>query len=188
MDFSKEFWRKVSVNGCEDGYEVSSLGGVRKTTRFKLLGERVKLLKPLINFGGYPSVALFKRMPDGTRQSFRIAVHILVAKAFVAGEQKWFHVHHIDENKLNAAATNLAWVSPHENAQLVSKPLKRYSLELCQRVFESKKKHGKWAPVAREFGITAEVAVKLYARYRRNVKAKRKLSIKKEAENDSDNS
>jgi len=108
-----EIWK--SVVGHEGLYEVSNLGNVRSVPRIDSKGhERGGHLMKLTmrKRDGYVDVALCK---DGRR--VRVKVHILVLRAF-HGEcpTRDHQTRHLDDNRANNAATNLAWGTAQENA------------------------------------------------------------------------
>lgn len=109
-------WKDIP--GFEGRYQVSDKGGVRSVDRMvrgvskagreyrrRVLGTYLRPAK----CRGYLIVNLF---PTGT-----IAVHLLVARAFVAGERHDLEVNHIDGNKLNCAAPNLEWITHRYNLE-----------------------------------------------------------------------
>ena len=102
---TKEIW--CPIEGYEGLYEVSSLGNVRSLnynhTKLK------KIMKPR-EIKGYLIVSLCK---DGKQKN--IAVHRLVAEAFLPN---WFdepQVNHIDEDKTNNNVNNLEWCDSKYN-------------------------------------------------------------------------
>lgn len=69
-------------------------------------------MRQLPNSDGYPSVRIFV---DGKRK--HIAVHSLVALHFLPPRPSENHeIRHLDGNKLNPNADNLAWGTRKENA------------------------------------------------------------------------
>lgn len=87
------------------GYGITNTGLV---ISYKM--KNPKILKGFINKGGYIYVDLCEN-----NKTTRLAVHRLVAKAFVDG---WFEnavVNHKDGNTLNNHYTNLEWVTQTEN-------------------------------------------------------------------------
>lgn len=69
-----------------------------------------KWLRPGLNGDGYPTVVLRKNKKPRT-----IAVHRLVAMAFIENPENKSHVNHIDGDKTNNDYRNLEWVTPSEN-------------------------------------------------------------------------
>ena len=114
---NEEIWKPVV--GYEKWYEVSNKGRVRR------IGG--KILKQRPNQHGYPLTTI---CTDGKVRT--IAVHRMVAMAFVPNPRGVKCVNHIDENKANNNAENLEWVTHKENnnygtcKQRTSKTLKEY--------------------------------------------------------------
>ena len=97
----REEWRVIEESPT---YLVSNKGRVKNPGTGRIL-------KPSIS-GKYPKVNLIIGNGYATR-----AIHRLVAKAFVPGEAPGLIVNHKDGNKLNAASTNLEWITQDENIQ-----------------------------------------------------------------------
>ncbi len=96
-----EIWKDV-VN-FEDEYEISNFGNVRR---------KIQNLKRVLDTNGYERVSLCK---NGV--STNIAVHRLVATAFLENPENKEQVHHKDFKKHNNNLENLEWVTPEENSQ-----------------------------------------------------------------------
>lgn len=111
-----EEWRDVP--GYEGRYQVSDAGRVRSVDRMVRSVDKIgvehlrfaagRILRPgkcrdyfIVNLSGY-----------GT-----IAVHILVARAWVAGWVDGLEVNHKDGVKANCAAANLEWVTHKDNLE-----------------------------------------------------------------------
>jgi hypothetical protein len=101
-----EVWKPVAGYV---GYEVSSLGNVR-SRKGRWSGGKPKMMKPTPIPAGYLTVALYS---DGGRKTH--LVHRMVADAF---HERGGHdlVRHLDGDKFNNRAENLAWGTPSENA------------------------------------------------------------------------
>ena len=92
------------------GYEVTRDGRIVSTTNWRGMGTRELAQQP--NADGYPSVRVTLA---GKR--VRYAVHSLVAVAHLPPRPSPAHeVRHLDGNKLNPHADNLAWGTRKENA------------------------------------------------------------------------
>ena len=98
-----EIWKEIA--GFEGLYAVSNKGKVMnlKTGR---------VLKNWSNTHGYSMVNLYKG--DGTKPK-HIAVHRLVAQAFIPNQDNLVQINHKDENKTNNDVTNLGWCTASEN-------------------------------------------------------------------------
>ena len=110
------------VDGFEkfEDYSVTSDGNVVSHKKNK---DRV--LKGTDNTDGYLQANIYL---NGKRKT--IAIHILVAKAFVKGYKKGLTVDHIDENKKNNNFTNLQWLTNGDNIRKSkSKPVAQLTLE-----------------------------------------------------------
>lgn len=94
-----------------DGYEVTRDGRVYSvSSNWRGMGRREMHQSP--NDDGYPSVRL---VLNGRRK--HLSVHVLVAQEFLPPRPSPKHeVRHLDGNKLNANANNLAWGTRKENA------------------------------------------------------------------------
>ncbi len=92
-------------------YEVTRTGEVYSlTSNWRGYGKR--LLRQTLNEDGYPSVRI---TVNGKRR--RYAVHKLVAERFLEAKPSPRHeVRHLDGNKLNPSADNLAWGTQKQNA------------------------------------------------------------------------
>lgn len=140
-----ERWKDAP--GYEGRYEVSDLGRVRS---------RRCVLKQHLSDTGYWRVPL---RADG---KFRLVrVHRLVCEAF-NGPPNILHRHvaHLDNNRQNARADNLKWVSPPENAyhkrhhgthQAGEKhPRAKLTVEQVEEIRNSDERH---TDLARRFGV-----------------------------------
>ena len=93
------------------GYEVTRDGKVFSlATNWRGYGKREMQQTP--NDDGYPSVRI---LVDGKRK--HLAVHVLVARQYLPARPSPKHeVRHLNGNKENACADNLAWGTQKENA------------------------------------------------------------------------
>lgn len=94
------------------GYEVTRDGRVFSVDS-NWRGHGRREMQQTLNACGYPSVRL---LINGKRK--RVAVHLLVAANHLPGQPSEAHqVRHLDGNKLNPHADNLAWGTAKENAE-----------------------------------------------------------------------
>lgn len=147
-----ENWKPVV--GYEGYYEVSDLGRVRRVERLVKAGikhneyrtTRSRILKQNQKRNGYLAVDLSKENIVKT-----IAVHKLVAKAFIPEQEGRTEVNHKNCDKTDNRVENLEWVTPRENKDH-AKLNNRYfnpnrKAVLCkqtQMVFESSYKAAEW--------------------------------------------
>lgn len=95
-----EEWRRIP--GIPN-YLASDLGRV-----MSLCGREVRILRPGLSTRGYRQVVLHGRTH---------AVHRLVCRAFHGEPQHGQEVRHLDGDKLNNSALNVAWGTSAENAR-----------------------------------------------------------------------
>ena len=109
----EEIWK--DIKGYVGFYQVSNLGRVRSVEREIYKSNNVKQISKssILKFEkskGYNYVHLFK---NGTRK--RIAVHRLVAEAFILNPNNLPEVDHINTIRDDNRVENLRWVTPKEN-------------------------------------------------------------------------
>lgn len=102
-----EIW--CAIDNC---YAVSNKGRVKSLVRdvfnhTGIIHKPERILKLQTDHKGYARVSLGKRKA--------LAVHRLVAKAFIQNPQNKPQVNHIDGNKLNNCVENLEWCNNREN-------------------------------------------------------------------------
>ena len=102
----EEKWKPIQ--GYEDFYEVSSLGNIRSITRVMSNGKTLKgkTLKPYAN-KNTQHLHIMLHKGDTHKMHY---VRRLVAAAFVENPHSYSVVKHIDGDKENNRADNLAWV------------------------------------------------------------------------------
>lgn len=93
------------------GYEVTRDGRIFSSSGWRGIDRRE--LKQALNDDGYPSV----RLTIGGKR-VRYSVHALVAAQHLSPRPSKSHeIRHIDGNRLNPHADNLAWGTRKENAE-----------------------------------------------------------------------
>ncbi len=98
-----------------DGYDVSTLGRVRSwRKKGRVPGRRTEplLMKLGMNNGGY----LHVNLRTANRSSIE-PVHLLVLLTFAGPRPEGLQGAHADGDRHNNRSSNLAWVTPHENAR-----------------------------------------------------------------------
>lgn len=121
-----EIWKPVK---CQYGYEVSNLGRVKNVIKNKVLK---------MNFNVYYRVQFTKDSPS-------VAVHRLVAEAFVSNPDNKPFVNHKNGRKLDNRANNLEWVTVSENNKhaYVKDRFKVVCVE-ADKVFRNTAEAAKW--------------------------------------------
>ncbi len=110
--FEQEEWR--DIKGFEGLYQVSNMGMVKSVTHTVKSGKNKqrnvmgKILTPWKTKHGYLHVSLGR--------SKKVAIHRLVAIAFIDNPKCLPDVNHKDENKANNVASNLEWCNHSYNA------------------------------------------------------------------------
>ena len=104
----EEIWKPIGY----EGYEVSNLGRVKSYKYDKING---KIMKPYKNTKGYLQIDL---QLDGRKRENRVhlAVHRLVAIAFIPNPDNLPQVNHKDEDKTNNCVDNLELCTNDYNA------------------------------------------------------------------------
>ena len=126
----EEIWKPIGY----EGYEVSNLGRVKSYKYDKING---RIMKPYKDSKGYLQIDL---QLDGRKRENRkhLAVHRLVAMAFIPNPYNLSQVNHKDEDKTNNCVDNLEWCTNDYNAhygthiERVAEKLKRipvYSID-----------------------------------------------------------
>ena len=103
-----EIWKPI--DGF-DGYEISNLGRVKS---YKIDKENGIIMKPYKTTKGYLQIDISL---DGRKRKNRkhLAVHRLVALAFIPNPDNLPEVNHKDENKENNCVDNLEWCTTKYN-------------------------------------------------------------------------
>ena len=130
-----EHWKDVP--GYEGVYQVSDTGRVKSLERIDRINHvhPENILKNKVEKLGYQRVHLSK---NGNAEY--LAVHRLVAQAFVHKENGCDIVNHLDNNPSNNEASNLEWTTYKGNMQhAAAQGRMHYKPENLKRAQESKK-------------------------------------------------
>lgn len=100
---NQEEWKPVV--GCEDLFEVSNLGRLRRTATGQIV-------KATVLPKGYRTVSIAR---PGQRKCRTKLLHSVVAYAFLGPRPDGMQINHKDGDKGNNAAENLEYVTPAEN-------------------------------------------------------------------------
>jgi len=114
---NKEIWKPI--NGYEGRYEVSNFGRVRSLDRIIVdsIGRKRnikgKIIKQCVSNNEYYYVVLYNNNVDGKT----IAVHRLIADAFIDNPNNLSTINHKDENRKNNDIDNLEWCTQQYNVE-----------------------------------------------------------------------
>ena len=120
-DDTPERW--LPIAGYKGLYEASDLGRVRSLDRIQRSRWgtprqwRGRILRPVATTSsGYLQVTLYSGgdSPSRERQSV-LSVHVLVLEAFSGPRPEGCEARHLDGDRHNNAAANLAWGTPEQN-------------------------------------------------------------------------
>lgn len=104
-----------SIKGFEQSYDISDTGLVRSKVNNK--GKlRYLIKKTHVNNNGYEVVPLSHK---GKRKL--LAVHRIVALAFIPNPENYPQINHKNENKLDNTVANLEWCTSKYNCQYGSR-------------------------------------------------------------------
>lgn len=171
----EEVWKPVV--GYEGLYEVSSLGRVRSFLRRRNKNQDFYILSSSKTKGAYKSVDLYK----GNSERKNLAIHRLVALAFIDPVEGKTDVNHIDGVKANNRVQNLEWVTRKENVAHAirlglrssvgesngrSKLSERVALEILRLYSSSNKKRGIFILLSRQFGVSYSIVKSIAHRKR----------------------
>ncbi len=104
---------------CQGKFQVSRFGKVKSIYTISKLGQlrlTGTILKTQVNDKGYVKVTM-GWLQDGIYVRKKMALHRLVAMAWIPNPENKPEINHKDLNKLNNHYTNLEWVTPKENVQ-----------------------------------------------------------------------
>ena len=101
-----EIWKPIE--GFEGLYEISNIGRVKSIGTYNTCKRGI--MSPMIDPDGYLHVRLYN---NGISKD--IAVHRLVAVAFISNPNNYRYVNHKDENTQNNKVSNLEWCTNSYN-------------------------------------------------------------------------
>jgi hypothetical protein len=101
-----ELWK--DVDNTSGRYQISSKGNFRR----RIDNGEYRDIKPSLDPYGYQYVDVIY---DNTAKPKRVAIHRLVAMAFINNPYNLPIVHHIDDNKQNNHVSNLFWCTYAQN-------------------------------------------------------------------------
>ena len=113
-----EEWR--DIKGFEGRYKVSNLGRVWSRYKKKDNG----ILKQNIRCKKRKYQSLCVHLWDSNHIMYTIAVHRLVAQAFIPNPNNYPYINHKDENPQNNNVNNLEWCTPKYNSNYGNCPTK----------------------------------------------------------------
>lgn len=148
-------WKQVIVDGIPTKYQISNTG-VLKTTFISKGIPRDHIMHPALNSSGYPQTVI---VANGKRKT--VAIHRLVANAFIPNPENKSDVNHKNGNKLCNWVGNLEWMSRQENIYHAIRTGLRdsfgtkfmYSDEIIHKVCKLLEKGYKVADVSRALGV-----------------------------------
>lgn len=143
----KEEWRDVP--GYEGRYQVSNLGRVRSVGHYVQRWVEGRVLRPRIRKEGYPVVTISGVGPKD--------VHQLVALAFLGPKEAGQQVRHLNGNRQDPSADNLAYGTQSDNERdkfrygnKARKLTTDQVLEIRQRAHSGER----YADLAREYDVS----------------------------------
>lgn len=114
LDLAK--WKPIK--GYENLYEISNIGLVKALGNGDPRGSKKRILKPALSSTGYLTVSL-----SMNGKVHRIAVHRLIAKAFIGNPRNLPEINHINSVKTDNRIENLEWCTSRQNRSHYTKTL-----------------------------------------------------------------
>lgn len=143
-----EVWKDIP--GYEGKYQASNLGRVRSVDHYVTRLVKGRVLRPRIRKEGYPIVTISGAGPKD--------VHQLVALAFLGPKEDGKQVRHLDGDKLNPSADNLAYGSQADNERdkfRYGDKARKLTTAQVQEIRKLAREHTMTNTViARQFGVT----------------------------------
>ena len=150
MTSAAEEWRDIP--GYEGRYQVSNLGRVRSVGHYVQRWIEGRVLRPRIRKKGYPVVTISGEGPKD--------VHQLVALAFLGAKEEGQQVRHLNGNKLDPRADNLAYGTQSDNERdkflYAEKRNKLTTHDVREIRFRVNVLEESVSYVASDYGVTAE--------------------------------
>jgi len=156
-----EEWRSIPEHV---GYEASNFGRIRSARHYDSIGRLMlpRVLAPYRGRLGYFTVTL----SVNGKTTNGLAVHRLIASAFLGAPQKGFHVAHWDGNPSNNHIQNLRYATPSENnldkhRHGTAVRGKKLNPDLVQQARNDMAQGMQLSVCARKYGITSTTMYKI---------------------------
>lgn len=146
----QEIWNPVIGY---DGYIVSNLGRVENM-------KHRRILVPTLNRSGYWTVGLY-RPGKGKAFGDTLALHRLVALAFLGPCPEGYEVHHKDDDRTNAHIDNLEYVTREENVRHMWESRRAGKRPVIKRNKDVKVKEDGMARLQRMYDLSPEAIIEI---------------------------
>lgn len=114
-----EIWKDIDwIKGFEGYYQISNYGNVKVLARTVVRSDGVvqtrkeRIMAKRVNTDGYYIAKL-----NVNKKSKSVAIHILVATAFIPNPNGYDEVNHIDYDRKNNHVENLEWTTHKKNCE-----------------------------------------------------------------------